>query len=355
MSVGYGVYIHIPFCARRCDYCAFATWTDRIHLAEAYTDALHTELQRAIASGEVPPVTSVFVGGGTPSMIPAALLGRLVESIPTVVDAEVTVECNPDDVTPDLVSTYRDHGVNRISLGVQSMVPHVLKGLGRWHQPDNVVRAVDVVVDGGVPTFNLDLIYGSVGETNDDWTTTLTEVLRFRPPHISAYGLTVEAGTPLAADPARHPDDDVQADRYIAADAAFIASGLDNYEISNWAMPGHESRHNQLYWAQGNYLGLGSAAHSHQDGRRWWRVRTPERYIELVRTGTSTEAAGEILDEATRRFERLELSLRTRDGVPQEALDVDGLDDFVSAVDGRVVLTRQGRLMANQIALRLRP
>ncbi len=352
MTTGYGIYVHVPFCARRCDYCAFATWTDRHHLTTAYLAALVAEIERATREG-LPVVSSVFVGGGTPSMVPAAELMAVLDAIPRASDAEVTVECNPDNVTADLLACYRDHGVDRISMGVQSMVPHVLAALGRTHDPDNVRRAVGLVGDAGFPTFNLDLIYGAVGESMDDWERTLTEALVLDPPHVSAYALTVEPGTPLADDPPRHPDDDDQAGKYELADELLARAGRDNYEISNWARPGHECRHNLLYWAQGDYLGVGCAAHSHQQGRRWWNVRTPERYIDLVAAGRSTEAAGETLDEPTRRFEALELALRMRDGVPADALDVDGLDDLVERRGERVVLTRAGRLLANEIALRL--
>jgi oxygen-independent coproporphyrinogen-3 oxidase len=244
--------------------------------------------------------------------------------------------------------------VNRISLGVQSMVPHVLAALGRTHDPDNVARAVDGIRAAGFPTFNMDLIYGSVGESLDDWTRTLRDALALQPPHVSAYGLTVEAGTPLAADPARHPDDDVQADMYVAADDALTAAGLASYEISNWAEPGHECRHNLLYWAQGDYRGFGCAAHSHADGRRYWNVRTPERYLDMVERGEPPLGGDEILDEATRAFEREELALRTRDGASADALPTEGLDGLVERRGTRVVLTRNGRLLANEVALRLR-
>jgi putative oxygen-independent coproporphyrinogen III oxidase len=295
----------------------------------------------------------VFFGGGTPSMLPGPTLMRILDTIARVPGAEVTVECNPDNVTAELLAAYADHGVNRLSFGVQSMVPQVLRTLGRTHDPANVRRAVELARAAGFTSFNLDLIYGSVGESLVDWSTTLTEALALEPAHVSAYGLTVEPGTPLADDPARHPDDDEQADKYILADEMLAAAGLNNYEISNWALPGHECLHNMLYWQQGDYLGVGSAAHSHRDGRRWWRVRTPERYIDLVDKGVSTESAGETLDVPTRRFERLELALRMSTGVPASSIDTEGLDGFVEIRGENVVLTRSGRLLANEIAMRL--
>ena len=352
-TVTFGIYVHIPFCERRCDYCAFATWTDRAHLMADYADALVAEVR----SVERPPATSVFFGGGTPSLLPAALLLRVLAAIDLAPDAEVTVECNPDTVDLAQLRAYRAGGVTRLSFGVQSMVPRVLAALGRTHSVDNVRRAVGWARRAGFDTFNLDLIYGAAGESMADWVRTLSAVLALEPPHVSAYALTVEAGTPLARDPARHPDDDDQADKYALAESMLAAAGLRSYEISNWARPGHECRHNLLYWAQGDYAGIGCAAHSHQGGRRWWNVRTPERYMALVAAGQSAEAGSEALDDDGRRLEGLQLALRTAAGVPVQALDLDDplLDGLVSVRDGRAVLTPAGRLLANEVALRLRP
>jgi oxygen-independent coproporphyrinogen-3 oxidase len=350
VSEPFGVYVHVPFCARRCDYCAFATWTDRTHLVDRYLAAVRSDIERA----GLPAASSVFVGGGTPTLVPAESLAAVIAAIPVADGAEITVECNPDDVTVEMMRTYRDAGVNRVSIGVQSMVGHVLDALGRTHVAANVERAVAAVREARLPTFNLDLIYGGAGETLDDWRTTLEAALSLDPPHVSAYALTVEAGTPLAEQPQRHPDDDDLADKYELADDLLVAAGRENYEVSNWALPGHECRHNVLYWQQGDYLGFGCAAHSHRAGRRWWNLRTPERYIDAVEHGTSTEAAGETLDGPTRRAEGLQLALRMRDGVPADALDPDGLDGLVEVSGGRVRLTRAGRLLANEVSLRLR-
>jgi oxygen-independent coproporphyrinogen-3 oxidase len=353
-DTAFGYYVHIPFCARRCDYCAFATWTDRSHLVERYLDACRTDVQRV--ANEAPAATSVFFGGGTPSLVPAALLTTVLDAIPRTTDAEVTVECNPDTVTPELFAAYRSAGVTRVSLGVQSMVPRVLEALGRTHDPGNVRRAVACARDAGFDTFNLDLIYGGVGESLDDWRRTLEEAVALDPPHVSAYALTVEPGTPLADDTARHPDDDDQADKYALADELLSDSGREWYEISNWARPGHECRHNLLYWREGEYFGIGCAAHAHRAGRRWWNVRTPERYIDAIESGRSPEAGSERLDDDARALEGLQLALRTRDGVPNDVLPADDeLRDLVShGPDDRVVLTRKGRLLANEVALRLR-
>lgn len=350
----YGVYVHIPFCRHRCDYCAFATWTDRDHLMVEYVDAVILDIQRKVAAG-MPVADTVFFGGGTPTRLAPELITKIVAAIPLSPNPEVTVECNPDDVTPELMRVYAAGGVNRVSIGVQAMVGHVLVSLGRTHDPSNVERAVNAARDAGITSINLDLIYGVHGESLDDWRQTLESTIALRPTHISAYGLTVEAGTPLADDPARHPDDDDQADKYVMTDDMLSAAGMQNYEISNWALEGHECRHNKVYWSQGNYMGFGCAAHSHENGRRFWNVRTPDRYIACVNENISVEAADEVLDEVTRAREALELSLRTADGVPIGTLDVESLEGLVSVQGNRVVLTRDGKLLANEVSLRLKP
>jgi putative oxygen-independent coproporphyrinogen III oxidase len=282
----------------------------------------------------------------------------VLRAVPLAPGAEVTVECNPETVTPALLATYREAGVTRVSFGVQSMVPAVLTALGRAHTPGTVEQAVPWVRAAGFESFNLDIIYGGAGESLDDWRQTLDRVLELDPPHISAYGLTVEPGTPLALDPARHPDDDDQADKYLLATERFAAAGLEWYEISNWARPGHECRHNELYWAQGDYLAFGCAAHGHRDGERYWNLRTPERYIDAVARGVAPVAGSEVLDPDTRRIEGLQLALRTRAGVPASALPVDDpdamLDGLVRVEADRARLTVSGRLLANEVALRLR-
>ncbi|MBI2708685.1 MAG: radical SAM family heme chaperone HemW [Actinobacteria bacterium] len=348
----------MPFCRRRCDYCAFATWTDRTHLADRYLAACRGHVRRAVGDGALPRVTSVFVGGGTPSLVEPAPLAAVWAEADRDPGAEVTVECNPDDVTPALTRAYADLGVTRLSFGVQSMVPSVLRSLGRSHDPDAVRRAAEAAHAAGLP-FNVDVIMGAAGETLADWERTLDEVVALGPVHVSAYGLTVEAGTPLADDPARHPDEDHQADAYLLADDRLAAAGFAWYEISNWALPGHECRHNRLYWDQGEYLGVGCAAHSHRAGRRYWNVRTPERYVEAVESDRPVEAAGEDLDDATRALEALQLSVRTVEGVPAAAFDRPDRELLAGllepAGEDRVRLSRRGRLLANEVALRLRP
>jgi oxygen-independent coproporphyrinogen-3 oxidase len=359
--VSFGVYVHIPFCAARCDYCDFATWTDREHLIDDYVAACRTDLDRRVATGEVPLATSVFFGGGTPSLLDAPDLLSILERIPRDNDAEVTVECNPDSVDDAKLGSYRAGGVTRLSFGVQSMAPHVLAALGRTHDPANVARAVAGGKAAGFETFNLDLIYGTPGESVDDWRTTLEEALTLEPPHVSAYALTVEPATALGravAAGAAAPVDDDQAAKYEFADELLRAAGLAWYEVSNWARAGHECRHNLATWRGGDYLAIGCAAHGHRAGHRWWNVRTPERYVERVAAGEDPTGGAEQLDASARAEELLVLALRTRAGavVPSGAertarnLAAAGL---LEAHGDRVVLTRRGRLLASDVTARL--
>jgi putative oxygen-independent coproporphyrinogen III oxidase len=360
-----GVYVHIPFCASKCDYCDFATWTDRAALIDDYVDACVTDVRARVRAGELAEATTVFVGGGTPSLLPAGSLARILDEIPRAADAEVTVECNPESVDGAKLARYRAAGVNRCSFGVQSFRPHVLAALGRRHDVPAVVRAVDAARDEGFETFNLDLIYGTAGESTDDWSATLDATLALDPPHVSAYALTVEPATPLgqrvAAGTTPPPDDDDQAEKYERTDDVLTGHGLDWYEVSNWARPGHECRHHLLYWDQGDYVAIGCAAHAHHGGHRTWNVRTPERYIERIRAGAAPEADGEHLDAATRADEAFALALRTRRGaVPPpgahlEVADLTAAGLLTPATPGsdRVTLTRRGRLLATAVTVRL--
>jgi oxygen-independent coproporphyrinogen-3 oxidase len=353
----FGVYVHVPFCRERCDYCAFATYTDRDHLMERYAAACVTELERLGDVGALTVATSVFFGGGTPSRLAPELLCRILEAIPRSAEAEVTVECNPEDADRAHLGAYREAGVSRVSFGLQSTNPRTLAGLGRRHVPDAARRITEAVSRAGFVTWNLDLIFGGAGERDEDWRRTLDEVLNLDapPPHISAYALTIEPGTPLARVPDRHPDEDSLAWRYEVTDRVLTEAGYGWEEISNWARPGHQCHHNHLYWDQGNYQGIGSAAHSHRDGRRWWNVRTPERYIDAIATGRTPEGGGEVLTADQRRFEALALALRTPRGVPWAALAHDeDLDGLVEQRGDDAVLTVRGRLLANEVTTRLR-
>ncbi len=368
--------MHVPFCQRRCGYCAFATWSGLSHLWARYVRACRLEVARAVEEG-LGPATSVFFGGGTPSLLPAemltGLLGDLCSGLGLATGAEVTVECNPETLTPQLLRAYRQGGVTRLSFGVQSMVPHVLASLGRDHRPGSVVRAAAWAGEAGFEgAYSVDLIFGAAGEAMGDWEASLLGVLALDPPpvHVSAYALSVEPGTALARQPDRRPDDDDQARKYALADEVLASAGLEWYEISNWARPGAECSHNLLYWSQGEYIGIGAAAHSHRvlpggRARRWWNVAQPERYCQRLEAGRAAEAAGETLGPAERQWEGLVLALRTRTGVPAGALAPEVLESGLvelrpvgPPVAGRpaatrAVLTLQGRLLANEVSLRL--
>lgn len=358
----FGVYVHIPFCAVRCDYCDFATRTDEAHLVDAYVDACVTDLRHRAAAGDGRSATSVFFGGGTPSLLPATSLGRILAAIERAPGAEVTVECNPDSVDPSKLAAYARAGVTRVSLGVQSLRPHVLAALGRTHHPENVAHAIAWARDAGIDRVSVDLIYGTPSETVDDWQRTLDGALALAPDHVSAYALTVESGTPLGrtvvAGSRPAPDDDDQAEKYAIADDTLANAGLDWYEISNWARPGQECRHNLLYWDQGEYLGVGAAAHGHTGGRRWWNVRSSERYVERVAAGRTPEAGSERLDATVRTEEAFTLALRTRGGatlspVAERTARALAHEGLLVVTDGRVALTRAGRLLASDLTARL--
>jgi oxygen-independent coproporphyrinogen-3 oxidase len=354
--VATGAYVHVPFCSSRCDYCAFATWTDRDHLMVDYVAACRAEIAAALAHEGWGPFDTVYVGGGTPSRLPAEALASLVAALPRRDGAEVTVECNPEDASADRFAAWGDAGVTRVSLGVQSLVPHVLRGLGRRHDPEAVAGAVALAAAAGFRV-SVDLIFGGAGETDADWACSVEGVLALDPvpAHVSAYALTVEPGTPLAAEAWRHPDDDVQARRYVMVDERLRDAGYRWYEVSNWARPGNECRHNQLYWAQGDYRGFGASAHSHAAGRRFWNIRTPERYIAALGAGRLPVAGEETLGDDQRAFERLALSLRTPAGVPWSAVPDDpDLCGLVERRGDRGVLTVRGRLLANAVTARLR-
>ncbi len=352
----FGVYVHVPFCAHRCDYCAFATYSDRDHLMGDYVAAVIREIETAYSEG-LPEATSVFFGGGTPSRLSAEQLLSILDAIPRHLDAEVTVECNPEDASLERLLAYRCGGVTRMSFGVQSTQPAVLADLGRRHGTMAHAEVAATVTAAGFTTWNMDLIIGSRAETLDDVRATLSDLLGLStpPPHISCYALTPEPATPLGRDESRHPDEDDTADSYELVAATLEAAGYQWEEISNWARAGHECRHNHVYWDQGNYRGFGSAAHSHLDGHRFWNVRTPDRYVQMLAAGELPLGGEEHLDVATREFERDSLALRTRRGVPLEAFDsLEEIAHLVTVRAGRVSLTTPGRLLANQAIVRLR-
>jgi len=299
----------------------------------------------------------MFFGGGTPSRLSPEQVATLIAAAHLGPGAEVSIECNPEDVTPDRLEGYVAAGITRASFGIQSTQPKVLAALGRRHGTGALAQVAAAAGTAGLTSWSIDLIYGAAGSGVAEVAADLDAVvgLEHPPPHVAAYALTVEAGTPLARDPARHPDEDVQAACYAYLDERLQGEGYELEEISNWARPGHRCRHHQLYWEGGDYLGIGAGAHGHVDGRRWWNVGDPGRYVERVAAGDSPEAGAELLDGPSRRLERQMLELRTAAGVERGALEDDPLlEGLVEERGERVVLTRRGRLLYNQVAARLR-
>ena len=280
-------------------------------------------------------------------------VARLLGVVKLADSAEVTLEANPEDVTRAALARWQEAGITRLSLGVQSLVPAVVASLGRRQERHGTLAALDAVAAAGFRSWSVDLIYGAAAESELDWESTLHGVLSFEPPHVSAYGLTLEPGTALWADPSRHPLEDPQADRYRSADRLFERSGLEWYEVSSWARPGHRCRHNSAYWSGDPYRGFGCAAHSFSAGRRWWNVRSPDRYIDAIARRRSPVAAEEVLSASQQDLERLMLGLRTREGITAAVAIPPELDRYVQVRNGRTALTLEGRLVANDVTLRL--
>jgi len=375
---GFGIYVHVPFCASRCGYCDFNTYTQTElgggASADAYADTALTELAlaRAVLPG-VPPVDTVFFGGGTPTLLPASDLVRLLRGIDDVFGlapgAEVTTEANPESVDLAYLTRLRDGGFTRLSLGMQSAQPHVLAVLDRRHTPGRAQQVVAEARQAGFDHVNLDLIYGTPGEADADWQASLDAAVGAGVDHVSAYSLIVEDGTRLARQvqqgqyPA--PDDDVLADRYEAAEATLSAAGLSWYEVSNWAA-GEKARcrHNELYWQGADWWGIGPGAHSHVGGTRWWNVAHPATYARRLADGQSPAQAREVLDAPARAAEGVLLGLRRSEGLAVAGLSpagqdaarlagVDGLLDCEALDAGRAVLTLRGRLLADAVVRQL--
>jgi putative oxygen-independent coproporphyrinogen III oxidase len=371
----FGLYVHVPFCATRCGYCDFNTYTSE-ELGPGATRAEYAgtaiaELRRAAATlgPDLPTVETVFVGGGTPTLLPADDLAAVLDAVrdlfPVAPDVEVTTEANPETVTPESLAVLKAAGFTRISLGMQSAAEHVLAVLDRRHTPGRAAEAAREAAAAGFEHVNLDLIYGTPGETDADWAASLAAVLAAPVDHVSAYALIVEDGTRLARRISRGelpmPDDDVLADRYEQADATLRATGFDWYEVSNWARgDAARCRHNELYWANANWWGIGPGAHSHVGGLRWWNVKHPAAYAARLAAGQSPAQDAELLDDDDRALETIMLGLRLRDGLPLTALSdpgrtraaaavADGLLDAGAHAAGRAVLTDRGRLLADAV------
>lgn len=376
----FGVYLHVPFCRVRCGYCDFNTYTSDelrgVRQAD-YADHAIGEVQmsrRVLEASGLParPAATVFFGGGTPTLLPAddlvRMLGAVRDEFGLVPGAEVTTEANPDSVGPDDLRRLADGGFTRVSFGMQSAVPHVLAALDRTHDPERVPLVVRWARAAGLDV-SLDLIYGTPGESLDDWRRSVEAVVAERPDHVSAYALIVEEGTKLARRIRRgelaEPDEDLEADMYELVDDLLARAGYEWYEVSNWASsPEHRSRHNLGYWRGDDWWGVGPGAHSHVGGVRWWNAKHPAAYAERVTAGLSPAVGREVLDEPTRETERVLLLTRIRDGIDIPSLHAAGrhavagliADDLVearSALAGRLMLTRRGRLLADAVVRRL--
>ena len=372
-------YIHIPYCARRCGYCDFNTYTpselkgpDIASVSQDYIDAAILEIEIAAQHCGGAYVPTIFFGGGTPSLLPAGDLGRAVAAIRknfTIMDdAEITIEVNPDSVTKDFLEEARTWGATRISMGMQSASPHVLSVLDRTHNPENISSAVEMARRAGYEHVSVDLIYGSPGESAADWQQTVSTAIALDVDHVSAYALIVEEGTKFAKKVQRGelemPPDDETAEKYLAIDSALHEAGFQWYELSNWAKPGGECRHNINYWNGAQWWGVGPGAHSFVDNRRWWNVKHPQTYKRLITEGQSPENSSESLSEDDVALEFIMLRMRMRSGIEKKALSKEQqqtIETYLSSghIDsaqwqlGRAVLTPQGRLIADRVVREL--
>jgi putative oxygen-independent coproporphyrinogen III oxidase len=367
---GFAVYVHVPFCASRCGYCDFNTYTANElgggASRDEYAETVLAELALAARVIEPGPVGTVFVGGGTPTLLNTDDLGRILDGIDRTwglaPDAEVTTEANPESVDPAYLRRLRGAGFTRISLGMQSAAANVLRVLDRKHTAGRAPQAAIEAREAGFEHVNLDLIYGTPGESADDFERSLRAVIDAGVDHVSAYALIVEDGTRMAGRMRRgelpYPSDDVAADRYLAAEAALGEAGFEWYEVSNWARGDDgRCRHNLLYWTGADWWGLGPGAHSHVGGVRWWNVKHPSAYAKRLAEGASPGLARELLTDDDRHMEDVMLRVRLRDGIPLDRVDAtgaaralsDGLLEPHSYERGRLVLTLKGRLLADAV------
>jgi len=371
-----GIYVHIPFCQKHCPYCDFAVVEGMLHTAPAYVDALCQEIRRgAERYAPNPPVATIFLGGGTPSLLPAAQIGRILTTIDEAFTvqpgAEITLEANPGPLRPRHLSGFRAAGVTRLSIGVQTFNPCGLDALGRLHASVEGRQAVEHARAAGFASVSADLIFGWQGQTLADWRDDLQTAIALHPDHLSAYSLTVEEGTPLAhavaAGTTAVTDEDLYADMFLAADELLTSAGYVHYETSNYARPGHRSRHNCGYWVNGDYFGFGVGAHSHRHDRRFWNVRDLHTYLTNAQEG-STEAGSEQITEATARAETMFLGTRLAEGISESAFferharTVDAIygrqiaeyvtREVVIRTGGRIAIAPGARLLADEIAVR---
>ena len=364
------LYVHVPFCSSRCGYCDFNTYTATELGNSVSRDTFHEVLAKEVRYaaeqlGKARNVSTVFVGGGTPTLLGSHGLNFVLEEIKKsfglASNAEVTTEANPDSVTPHMLSELREGGFTRVSLGMQSSAPKVLQILERTHTPGASVQAAKWAREAGFEHVNLDLIYGTPGESDDDLIASVDAALEAGIDHLSAYALIVEDGTALSRKIQRGelpmPDDDVCADRYEIIDERMQNAGLPWYEVSNWSKPGGECQHNLAYWRSQDWWGIGPGAHSHVNGNRWWNIKHPSPYAERVQEYQSPSAGTEVLTTDQVKMEEVMLGVRLAEGIALESVSIDRVNDLVAGglVDpagvehGRVQLTLAGRLLANAV------
>ena len=369
-------YVHIPYCVKRCGYCDFNTYTPAelqisdglSQISNSYIDLVIQEIEQArLAVGEA-TVPTIFFGGGTPSLMEATDIARVITKIKNSFklrdDCEITLETNPDTVDKQKLAAFKDAGINRISIGMQSAVGHVLKTLDRTHNPQNLPQVTQWAREVGFKDISVDLIYGTPGESLSDWQVSINAALALPINHISAYALIVEEGTKLTNAIKRgeigNVDDDLTAEKYLMADQAFSKAGFTWYELSNWSKPSGESKHNSAYWLNQNWWGVGPGAHSHIDGKRWWNVKHPNLYKTKITNNESPVLDQEILEPIQIESERLMLSIRLPSGVSKESLSSEQLKILQPYVEsgaldlnnwsaGSVSLSLNGRLIADRI------
>lgn len=363
----FSLYVHVPYCPKRCGYCDFNTYTpselDREDQIESWLNSAvkEIELARRVLKEEL-TIDTIFFGGGTPSLLDSNTVDNFIQSVKSNFKLkpglEITIEANPDSITEEKSQRWLNSGINRVSIGMQSSTKEVLKKLDRTHNPDNVSHSVDILKKSGFDNFSLDLIYGTPGESLNDWENSLKDAIALNPPHISAYSLVIEPGTKMGAQLNRgeisQVNDDEAADKYQLADEMLNKNNYSWYEISNWAKKDKECKHNLNYWLGNNWWGIGPGAHSHVNGVRWWNHKLPKVWRELLEKQNSPALAREVLSEGQIRSEQIMLLSRLRTGLGNQELDENRIENLIAnqlaTLDtNKIVLTLKGRLLADEV------
>lgn len=363
----FSLYVHVPYCSKRCGYCDFNTYTpselDREDQIESWLNSAvkEIELARRVLKEEL-TIDTIFFGGGTPSLLDSNTVDNFIQSVKSNFKLkpglEITIEANPDSITEEKSQRWLNSGINRVSIGMQSSTKEVLKKLDRTHNPDNVSHSVDILKKSGFDNFSLDLIYGTPGESLNDWENSLKDAIALNPPHISAYSLVIEPGTKMGAQLNRgeisQVNDDEAADKYQLADEILNKNNYSWYEISNWAKKDKECKHNLNYWLGNNWWGIGPGAHSHVNGVRWWNHKLPKVWRELLEKQNSPALAREVLSEDQIKSEQIMLLTRLRTGLGNQELDENRIENLIAnqlaTLDAnKIVLTLKGRLLADEV------